>query len=64
MFYRKIIENAPDHLNPGGSIYLEIGFDQYEDTRKLLVDNHFTDIRLYKDLAGLDRVVYGRLAES
>lgn len=63
-FYRKIIENAPDHLNPGGSIYLEIGFDQYEDTRKLLVDNHFTDIRLYKDLAGLDRVVYGRLAES
>ena len=60
-FYKKIIGEAPKHLRSGGAIYLEIGFDQYEDTRKLLVDAGFTDIKLFKDLAGLDRVVCGIL---
>ena len=60
-FYRRIIGEAPQHLRGGGAIFLEIGYDQYEDTRKLLVEAGFTDIRLVKDLAGLDRVVTGRL---
>ena len=60
-FYRRIIGEAPQHLCGGGAIFLEIGYDQYEDTRKLLVEAGFTDIRLVKDLAGLDRVVTGRL---
>ncbi len=60
-FYRRIIGEAPKHLRGGGAIFLEIGYDQYEDTRKLLVEAGFTDIRLVKDLAGLDRVVTGRL---
>ena len=60
-FYRRIIGEAPRHLKSGGAIFLEIGYDQYEDTRKLLVEAGFTDIRLVKDLAGLDRVVTGSL---
>ena len=60
-FYRRIIEGAPEYLRENGAVFLEIGYDQYEDTRKLLVDAGFGDIKLYKDLAGLDRVVCGRL---
>ncbi|MBR1673450.1 MAG: peptide chain release factor N(5)-glutamine methyltransferase [Eubacterium sp.] len=63
-FYRRIIGEAPKYLNPGGAIFLEIGYDQYEDTRKLLVEAGFTDIKLVKDLAGLDRVVSGKLAKE
>ena len=63
-FYRRIIGEAPKHLRSGGAIYLEIGFDQYEDTRKLLVDAGFNDIKMFKDLAGLDRVVCGILKQA
>ena len=28
-FYRRIIGEAPKYLNPGGAIFLEIGYDQY-----------------------------------
>ncbi|MCR5149553.1 MAG: peptide chain release factor N(5)-glutamine methyltransferase [Eubacterium sp.] len=62
-FYREIIGKAPLFLKKKGRIYLEIGYDQYEDTRKLLVDAGFTNIKIYKDLAGLDRVVSAELMD-
>lgn len=40
-----------------GRLYLEIGYDQAEDVKKLLMDAGFTGITVTKDLAGLDRVV-------
>ena len=39
---------------------MEIGYNQAEDVSALLANNNFTDIRVIKDLAGLDRVVCGR----
>lgn len=59
-FYRRIIQEAPDYLNPGGYLFFEIGYDQGKSVPKLMEQAGFSDIRLKQDLAGLDRVVYGR----
>ena len=56
-FYRRITAEAPEHLNGGGRLYLEIGFDQAEDVSRLLAENGFTEIRVTKDYCGNDRVV-------
>ena len=62
-FYRKIIEQAPDYLNSNGRIYFEIGAEQGEDMIRLMTDRGFSEVKVHKDLAGLDRVVWGVLDE-
>lgn len=59
-FYRRIIREAEGYLNPGGRLLFEIGYDQKEEVTKLLEQNGYREIRVQKDLAGLDRVVIGR----
>lgn len=59
-FYRKIIGEAAAYLQPGGTLYLEIGYDQGEAVRELLRAAGFTDISIEKDLGGNDRVAAGR----
>ncbi len=58
-FYRRISREAPKHLYPGGRIYFEIGCTQAEAVLELLKNEGFSDTGTVKDLAGLDRVVYG-----
>ena len=60
-FYRKIVEQAGDYLNPGGHLLFEIGHDQGTDVSDLMVQAGFKDVRVIKDLAGNDRVVTGGL---
>ena len=57
---RRITEEAREHLLPGGYLIFEIGYDQAEDVSALMRDAGFTEVWVKKDLAGLDRVVYGR----
>lgn len=57
VFYRRIIEEAGDYLVSGGRIVFEIGYNQYDDIRRLLADRGYRDIELTKDYAGLDRIV-------
>ncbi len=59
-FYRKIAEKAPQFLKGEGRIFLEIGYDQGKAVATLLEDNHFTEVKVIQDYAGLDRVVTGR----
>lgn len=59
-FYRKIVEQVKEHLEDEGCIFFEIGFDQAEDVRQILVDAGLKQITVIQDLAGLDRVVYAR----
>ncbi len=61
-FYRAIIENAESYLNEKGCILFEIGNHQAHDVQQLLVDKHFENVCVVKDLAGNDRVVIGRKA--
>ncbi|MBR3772510.1 MAG: peptide chain release factor N(5)-glutamine methyltransferase [Clostridium sp.] len=60
-FYREISKAAPDYLNMGGEIFFEIGYNQGEAVKNILIEAGFKDTEVYKDLAGLDRIVYGKL---
>lgn len=59
---RKIVALAPTHLEPGGSIALEHGYDQGQAVRNILEANGFTGIGTLKDLNQLDRVSLGALS--
>ena len=56
-FYRRLAAEAGQFLNPGGCVCFEIGFDQAADVSALLENAGFQEVRVLKDLAGLDRVV-------
>lgn len=59
-FYRRIVAEAGRYLYPGGMLFLEIGYDQADEVSGLMQEAGYKDITVCKDLAGLDRVVYGR----
>lgn len=59
-FYREITKRAGEYLYETGYLFFEIGFDQGEDVKQILVEHGFEEIEIIKDLAGLDRVVKGR----
>ncbi len=62
-FYRRIADEARNYLNDEGYLYFEIGYDQGEDLRQILVGLQYKDIQVIKDLAGLDRVVKARMGK-
>ncbi|MCF8149396.1 MAG: peptide chain release factor N(5)-glutamine methyltransferase [Sulfuritalea sp.] len=57
---RQIIDAVPAHLESGGQLWLEHGYDQAEAVRDLLLAAGFNDIGQYRDLAGIVRVSGGR----
>ena len=60
-FYEKITKGAPAILNEDGYLLFELGIDQAEAVREIMEQNGFKDIEIIKDLAGIDRVIVGRL---
>lgn len=59
-FYRRITEEGYEILNDGGYIFYEIGYDEAEEVSEILKEKGFCEIRVVKDLSGLDRVVMAR----
>ena len=59
IFYRKIIEESKLALKENGVLAFEIGHDQGLDVRILMEEAGFLNVKLVKDLAGLDRVLLG-----
>lgn len=59
-FYRKIAGQVKEYLNPGGYVYMEIGYDQGEAVSELMRNAGFTEVEVIKDLARNDRVVKGK----
>ena len=59
IFYRRIIEESKLTLNENGILAFEIGHDQGLDVRILMEEAGFSNVKLVKDLAGLDRVLLG-----
>ena len=55
--YRRLIPEAGRFLTDNGRIFLEIGSDQAEEVTGFLEKAGYSDIRVIKDLTGLDRVV-------
>lgn len=60
-FYEKIIKNAPKFLNKGGYLMFELGIGQSKDVAQLMKEAGFENIKVLKDLANIDRVIFGTL---
>lgn len=60
-FYRRIVEEAKEYLNPNGFLLFEIGYDQGKEVSKLMENAGYKNVKVIKDLAGNDRVVSGGL---
>lgn len=58
LFYREIIDKAPVFLKRAGILAFEAGIDQADKVAALMSDS-FENIKIHKDLAGIDRVVLG-----
>ena len=58
---RAIIDGAPAHLNAGGWLLFEHGYDQAEQTRELLLNSGFENLICMNDLAGIARVAGGQI---
>lgn len=61
-FYKRITEGAVNYLKSNGILALEIGYDEADDVISLM-NKDYIDTKVIKDMAGLDRVVLGRLKD-
>lgn len=59
-FYRAITSQASECLKEGGLLAYEIGCDQAESVKNIMLRNGFGDVQVFKDLAGLDRCLVAR----
>lgn len=59
-FYREIIEQSPNYLKKGGWLLFELGIGESEAVKQLM-EKDFCNIIVEKDLAGIDRIIYGQL---
>ncbi|KFE51196.1 peptide chain release factor N(5)-glutamine methyltransferase [Pseudomonas syringae] len=58
---RLIVDQAPAHLNAGGWLLLEHGFDQGVAVRELLSSKGFEKIQTRRDLGEHERITFGRM---
>ncbi|MCW1247697.1 peptide chain release factor N(5)-glutamine methyltransferase, partial [Pseudomonas sp. SAICEU22] len=58
---RTIVDQAPNHLEAGGWLMLEHGYDQAEAVRDLLSGRGFAEVHSRKDLGSHERISLGRL---
>lgn len=60
-FYRRITLESKDFLVKGGLLIYEIGYDQGDLVKEILIQEGFNEVTVIKDLQGHDRVVMGLL---
>lgn len=58
-FYRRLLAEGWDYLEPGGAMLLEIGARQGDWVQAHMQARGFRQVRIVRDLSGLDRVVLG-----
>lgn len=58
-FYRRILDGVDDYLCRNGMLFFEIGHDQAKEVSDLMEEKGFIEVKVKKDYAGCDRVVYG-----
>lgn len=58
-FYRKILECWTSKLKFGGIMAFEIGVNQSQQVVEILKNYHFKNIKVIKDIGGIERVVTG-----
>lgn len=60
-FYKRIIEGAARLFVKRGFVVFELGISQVPLVEKLFIDNGFKNIKITKDLAGIERVISAEL---
>ena len=58
-FYRRICEGAKLRLNEHGKLFLEAGYGEAEEIKKML-ENDF-NVEIIKDISGIDRIIKAEL---
>ena len=53
---RTIVDGAAAHLEPGGWLLMEHGYDQAAEVRALLENAGYMEVASWRDLAGIERV--------
>lgn len=59
-FYKRIVRDAPAHLEPSAPLLVEVGYAQAPEVRALFEAAGFREVQSVKDLSGVERVVLGR----
>lgn len=59
-FYEKITSDAKKFLNEDGYLMFELGLGQSQDVAEIMDKNGFKEIKVLKDLANIDRVIWGK----
>lgn len=59
-FYEKITKDAPKFLNKNGYLMFELGLGQSKEVADLMNENGFKNIKIVKDLANIDRVIFAQ----
>jgi release factor glutamine methyltransferase len=62
--YPALIDHAKRALSPKGAFVVEIGYNGAAQVRALLPAPLWSDLRVTRDLAGIDRVISARLADN
>lgn len=57
---RQIVQQAPEHLQAGGWLILEHGYNQAADVRRLLLQRGFQQVQSRMDLADIERCSGGQ----
>lgn len=62
--YRRILAQAPRHLDPGGWLLVEIGASQGQAVRQMFLDAGLVGISVQQDMNGHDRIVLGQRPDT
>lgn len=60
-FYEKIIKDATKFLNENGYLLFELGIKESLEVAQMMKNTGFKNIKIVKDLAGIDRVIFGNI---
>ena len=58
-YIKEIIPQAKNHLKQNGVLFLEADPRQMQTIRTLLENNNYSDIKIFRDLSGQERVISG-----
>ncbi len=60
-FYRRIAREAPNRLHPGGTLLMEVGFDQAEGVMALCKGAGLIPVAIHEDYQHIPRIIEARL---
>jgi release factor glutamine methyltransferase len=61
---RRLIIDAPHHIEPGGTLLMEIGFGQREEVEGMFASGPWADVTFRPDTLGIPRLCEARRLES